>query len=383
MPPVTADVAVAGGGVVGLGIAWRAATDGLRVTLCDPAPGSGASWAAAGLLTPVTEIRYGEEALLELTMASARSYPDFVAELEELTGLEAGYRTCGTLVVARDADDHAVLDDLYAYQQTVGVRAERLRGRDTRRLEPRLAPRTRGAILTEQDHQVDNRALVTALRRACELAGVDLRATAVDAVTVEGDRATGVDLADGTRVAAGQVVLAAGCRSGQVGGLPPEVVPPVRPVKGQLLHLRGPADDPLVSHNVWGMDAYLVPRADGRMVVGATMEERGFDTTVTAGAVHELLRAAIELIPDVAELQLTETVAGLRPGTPDNAPMLGASELPGLVVATGHYRHGFLLAPVTAMTIAELLRTGTAPASIAPFTPRRFSRAAAADHVVR
>lgn len=386
MPQQTPDVVVAGGGVIGLGIAWRAAAAGLRVTVCDPAPGHGASWVAAGLLTPVTEIRYGEERLLELAMASARAYPDFVAELEERTGLPAGYRACGTLVVARDADDNAVLGDLYDYQRQVGVHAQRLRGREARQLEPRLAPRTRGAILTGSDHQVDNRALVTALLRACELEGVELRAAEVAAVTVRDGRAAGVELAGGDRLGAGQVVLAAGCRSGQVGGLPPEVVPPVRPVKGQLLHLRGAPEDPLVSHNLWGLEAYLVPRADGRVVVGATVEERGFDTTVTAGAVHELLRAAIELVPDVAELELTETIAGLRPGSPDNAPILGASELPGLVVATGHYRQGILLTPATATAVAELLQTGTDPESIAPFTPRRFSAAAAAapaPHLVR
>jgi glycine oxidase len=168
------------------------------------------------------------------------------------------------------------------------------------------------------------------------------------------------------------VVLAAGCWSRELGGLAAELLPPVRPVKGQLLHLRGAAADPLCRRNVRGLEVYVVPRADGRVVVGATVEEQGFDSRVTAGAVHELLRAALELLPDVAELELVETVAGLRPGSPDNAPLLGPAGVDGLVVATGHYRNGILLAPVTAEAVAELLATGQVPAAIAPFSPARL-----------
>jgi glycine oxidase len=173
-------------------------------------------------------------------------------------------------------------------------------------------------------------------------------------------------------LAAGAVVLAAGCWSGGLGGVAAEALPPVRPVKGQLLYLRGPADEPLCSRNVRGLEVYVVPRGDGRVVVGATVEEQGFDTRMTAGAVHDLLRAAMELLPDVAELELLETVAGLRPGSPDNAPMLGPAGPEGLVVATGHYRNGILLTPVTADAIAELLATGRVPELIAPFGPGRF-----------
>jgi glycine oxidase len=180
-------------------------------------------------------------------------------------------------------------------------------------------------------------------------------------------------LGDGERLAAGAVGLAAGCWSGGLGGLAAEALPPVRPVKGQLLYLRGPAGQPLCSRNVRGLEVYVVPRGDGRVVVGATVEEQGFDTTVTAGAVHDLLRAALELLPDVAELELAETVVGLRPGSPDNAPMLGPAGPDGLVVATGHYRNGILLTPVTGDAIAELLATGRVPEMIAPFAPGRFA----------
>jgi glycine oxidase len=384
------DVVVVGGGVIGLGIAWRAAQAGMAVTVVDPAPGRGASWAAAGMLAPVTEVHYGEQALLRLNLAAADRWPAFAAELEEAAATAIGYRRCGTLTVARDADDNAALEELYRFQLRCGLEVERLRSRDCRRLEPGLASSVRGGVLAPGDHQVDNRAMAGALATACERAGVRLLAGRVAELAVDGDRVTGVVLAGGAapasggtaaaagpaqtawgRLAAGTVVLAAGCWSRELGGLAAELLPPVRPVKGQLLHLRGPAADPLCRRNLRGLEVYVVPRADGRVVVGATVEEQGFDTRVTGGAVHDLLRAAFELLPDVAELELTETVAGLRPGSPDNAPLIGRAGVDGLVVATGHYRNGILLAPVTAEAVAELLATGRVPAAIAPFAPGR------------
>jgi glycine oxidase len=369
------DVVVVGGGVVGLGVAWRAAQAGMAVTVVDPAPGRGASWAAAGMLAPVTEVHYGEQALLRLNLAAADRWPAFAAELEEAAGAPIGYRRCGTLTVARDADDNAALEDLYRFQRRCGLQVERLRSRDCRRLEPGLAPSVRGGVLAPGDHQVDNRAMADALQAAGERAGVRLLLGRVAELLVDGERVTGVTLAGGASLPAGTVVLAAGCWSRDLGGLAAELLPPVRPVKGQLLHLRGPAADPLCRRNVRGLEVYVVPRADGRVVVGATVEEQGFDARVTAGAVHDLLRAALELLPDVAELELAETVAGLRPGSPDNAPLLGPAGVDGLVVATGHYRNGILLAPVTADAVAELLVSGRVPAAIAAFRPDR--RAAA------
>jgi glycine oxidase len=369
------DVVVVGGGVVGLGVAWRAAQAGMAVTVVDPAPGRGASWAAAGMLAPVTEVHYGEQALLRLNLAAADRWPAFAAELEEAAGAPIGYRRCGTLTVARDADDNAALEDLYRFQLRCGLQVERLRSRDCRRLEPGLAPSVRGGVLAPGDHQVDNRAMADALVAAGERAGVRLLLGRAAELLVDGERVTGVTLAGGASLPAGTVVLAAGCWSRDLGGLAAELLPPVRPVKGQLLHLRGPATDPLCRRNVRGLEVYVVPRADGRVVVGATVEEQGFDARVTAGAVHDLLRAALELLPDVAELELAETVAGLRPGSPDNAPLLGPAGVDGLVVATGHYRNGILLAPVTAYAVAELLVSGRVPAAIAAFRPDR--RAAA------
>ena len=374
-----ADVVVVGGGAIGLAVAWRAAQAGMAVTVVDQAPGRGASWAAAGMLAPVTEVHYGERQLLALNLAAAARWPSFAAELEEAAGQPVGYRPGGTLAVARDADDNAALEDLYQFQLRCGLEVERLRSRECRQLEPSLAPSIRGGVLAAGDHQVDNRALVQALVVACERAGVRLVEGRVADLAVEGGRVTGVVLAaSGERLAAGTVVLAAGCWSGGIGGLAAEALPPVRPVKGQLLYLRGPADQPLCSRNVRGLEVYVVPRGDGRVVVGATVEEQGFDTRVTAGAVHDLLRAALELLPEVAELELAETVVGLRPGSPDNAPMLGPAGPDGLVVATGHYRNGILLTPVTADAIAELLASGRVPELIAPFGPERFAGGVAA-----
>ena len=388
-----ADVVVVGGGVIGLGIAWRAANAGMTVTVVDEAPGRGASWAAAGMLAPVTEVHYGERPLLALNLAAAARWPSFAAEVEEASGHPVGYRPGGTLAVARDADDNAALEDLYQFQLRCGLEVERLHSRECRQLEPGLAPSIRGGVLAAGDHQVDNRALVEALLVACQRSGARLVGGRVAELSVEGDRVTGVVLAAGggppaarpagsapSRPAegalpAGVVVLAAGCWSGGLGGLAADALPPVRPVKGQLLYLRGPADQPLCSRNVRGLEVYVVPRGDGRVVVGATVEEQGFDTTMTAGAVHDLLRAALELLPDAAELELAETVVGLRPGSPDNAPMLGPAGPDGLVVATGHYRNGILLTPVTADAIAELLATGRVPEAIAPFGPARFAAA--------
>ncbi|WP_035850188.1 glycine oxidase ThiO [Kitasatospora azatica] len=380
------DVLVIGGGIIGLGLAWRTAQRGLRVTVVDPAHGGGAAQVAAGMLAPVTELQYGEEPLLRLGIASNTRYADFCAELTELTGLDTGYRATGTLAVALDADDKAELSELHAFHQRLGLDSQWLTGREARRLEPMLAPGIRAGLHVADDHQVDGRRLSTALVRACELAGVGLlRAEAVE-LLVEGDRARGVRLGTGTGVppvegwgtlTADQLVLAAGSRSHLLPGLPADLIPAIRPVKGQILRLRIPQPyAPFLSRNVRavvrGGHLYMVPRADGELVIGATSEEQGYDTTVTAGGVYELLRDAHELVPGITELPLVETSAGLRPGSPDNAPLLGPTALPGLAVATGHYRNGVLLTPVTADLLAEYLATGAVPALATPFSPSRF-----------
>lgn len=381
----SSDVLVVGGGIIGLVTAWRAAQRGLRTAVVDPDPGGGAARVAAGMLAAVTELHYGEETLLGLNLASARRYPDFVAELAEATGggatgpgHDVGYRACGTLAVALDADDRAHLRELHALQTRCGLTSEWLSGRECRRLEPMLAPGVRGGLRVDGDHQVDPRRLAAALLLACERAGVVFHRVLAERLTVAGNRARGVVLAGGEELTADQVVLAAGSLSGRLAGVPEEVLPPVRPVKGQVLRLRVPAAyAPFLSRTVRavvrGSHVYLVPRENGELVVGATSEELGWDTTVTAGGVYELLRDAHELVPGITELPLTETRAGLRPASPDNAPLLGPTALPGLHLATGHYRNGVLLTPLTGDVMAEVLTTGALPDEARPFTPRRFS----------
>ncbi len=373
----SADLAVVGGGAIGLACAWRCAQAGLRVVVLDDRPARGATWAAAGMLAPVTELHAGEEELLRLNLASNERWPDFAAAVAEAAGTDIGHRISGTLVVARDRDDAAVLDDLHALQVRLGLEAKRLGARATRALEPGLSPRISGGIAVAGDNQVDNRALVEALLVACRRAGVEVRESRVTGLRRVGDRVTGVVTQDGDELASGRVLLAAGAASGAIEGLPRGAVP-TRPVKGQLLHLRRPAGDPLTiaERNIRGVDVYIVPRADGRVVVGATAEERGWDRSVTAGAVLHLLRAAWELLPGLAEYELTETIAGLRPGSPDNRPLIGWGPLEGLVVATGHYRNGVLLTPLTSEAIAALLTDRTPPVDLGPFDPRRFESSA-------
>jgi glycine oxidase len=364
-------ITIVGGGAIGLATAWRAAQAGHAVTVVDPQPGRAASWAAAGMLAPVTEAHYGEEALLALNLAGSLRWPAFAQELADASGVDPGYRRCGALTVARYLDDQAALAELFAFQQRLGLTVERLTASQVRALEPSLSPRIRGGLSAPDDHQVDNRALISALLAAGRHAGVSFDARAVAAVRCSEGRVQGVTTVDGEHSSSDAVVVAAGAGAGGLDGLPPGVMPPLRPVKGQLLHLRGaPAACPRMGV-VRGLEVYVVSRGDGRVVVGATMEERGADATVTAGGVMELLRAAWELLPGIAELELVETTAGLRPATPDNAPAVGPTEIHGLHLAVGHFRNGILLTPITADSVVAGLE-GPLPDVMAPFTPARF-----------
>lgn len=368
------DVVIAGGGLIGLATAWRAALLGLAVTVVDDAPGTGASRAAAGMLAPVAEASYGEERLLALNRASLARYPSFAAELEDASGCAVGLRTAGTLLVGLDEDDTAALARLHGYQVELGLASERLTARECRRREPALTPRLRSGLAVAGDHSVDPRALHAALLVAADRAGVRMVRERASALLVEGDRAVGLRLVGGGEVRAPRVLLALGAASADLSGVPAGAVP-VRPVKGQILRLRG---EPLLSGTVRalvrGREVYLVPYGGDRLVVGATVEEQGFDRRVTVGGVLDLLRDAAEVVPGVTELELVETLAASRPGTPDNAPLLGESGLPGLVLATGHHRNGVLLTPVTADALAALLAGGALPEVAAAFSPYRFDR---------
>jgi len=370
------DVVVVGGGVIGLAVSWRLAADGARVTVCDPEPGRGASWAAAGMLAPITEASRAEAPLTRLGMASARRWPEFARAVHDDSDLDVGFRDEGTLAVAYDDDDRRAFDELHAVHLALGLPSDRVGAREARRLEPLLSPRIRGGLWVAGDRQVDNRALVAALLAAGSRRGVRLEGTRVARLCVEAGRCRGVALADGRALGAGQVVLAAGSWSGLIDGLPDDARPPVRPVKGEILRLRGAADDPVLAHTVrakvQGRDVYLVPRRGGELVVGATVEEAGYDTRVRAGGVLDLLQAAVTVLPAVAELELDEVIARLRPASPDNAPILGPTPVAGLVLATGHHRNGVLLTPVTVDAVSELLNHGALPEVAAPFTLARF-----------
>ncbi|RZQ61764.1 glycine oxidase ThiO [Amycolatopsis suaedae] len=353
-------VAVVGAGVVGLAVAWRAASAGYRVTVFDPDPGCSASWVAGGMLAPVTEAWPGEEDVLELGEESLRRWPDFAAELGDV-----GLSTAGTVVAALDRGDADQLDVLAGYLSRAGREAERVTGRELRKLEPGLGS-VRSGLLVPGDLAVDNRRLLRLLRAKAGAEFVEAEVTGL-----AGDH---VETGEGIR-AFDAVVLAAGARSGR---LHPALADVVRPVKGEILRLRPrrgslPPPGRTVRAVVEGRPVYLVPRADGELVVGATQYEAGFDTAVTARGVRELLEAAERVFPSVAEYELAETAAGLRASSVDNLPVLG--ELPdGVYAAAGHHRNGLLLAPVTADAVLAWLAGRPVPDWAVPASPDRLRR---------
>jgi glycine oxidase len=364
------DVLVVGGGVVGLSCAWRLAQHGARVAVLERGePGAGATRVAAGMLAPVGELTFGEPELLELTLAAAKLYPEFVAELEAVTGESTGYEVLGALHVALDRDEAAQLRRVHDLQRSLELEAEWFPPRRCRDLEPGLTPSFHGGVFAAGEAAVDPRALTRALLAACAEEGVEVRTgtEVVDGVFAA-ERLVGVRTASrgsdtsevpdhrlGEEVRADAVVLAAGAWSGATSWLPEEANPAVRPVKGQVVELRSRSAEPVTRHILASERVYLVPRADGRLVIGATAEEMGFDTAVTAGGVHELLREAYRLLPDVAEMEWVGATAGLRPGTPNNLPLVGPGAIEGLVLATGHFRNGILLAPLAAQAVANLI----------------------------
>jgi glycine oxidase len=372
--PAAVDVAVIGGGVIGLAIAWRAAACGLRAVVLERgAAGQGTSRVAAGMLAPISEVVPAEEPLLGLGLRSAQLYPQLAHDLNL-----SGYSTCGTLLVARDGDEAQALERELALRERYDLEVTRLRPTAARRLEPGLAPGVRLALWIPGDHAIDPRRLTVALAQALRASGGDLRErTAVVAIERTGGAVSGVRLAGDEFLPASAVVIAAGAWSGHLDGLPEDERPVLRPVKGQILRLHDPEGPGLLTRVVRMGANYIVPRGDGHYVIGATSEERGFDTSVTAGAALELLREASELVPGISELVLDELAAGLRPGTADNLPVIGPSATPGLHWATGHGRGGILLAPVTAQIVVAALRGDTADPMLSAFSPARFAGAPA------
>jgi glycine oxidase len=368
------DAVIVGGGTIGLACAWKAARLGLRVRVVErDEPGAGATHVAAGMLAPVGEANWGEEAMVHMSTASARAWPEFAAELERDSGLESGYEARGALHVALDRDEAQELRRRFELMSSLDLAVEWLRPRECRELEPGLSVSCTAGVHLPGEAAVDPRLLVRALVSAVEGAGGEVltRTEVVDPIFEE-DRLAGVVTSEGRKHRADRVVLATGAWSGAASWLPPSARPPVRPVKGQVVVLRGSPEQVVATRIVTTERVYLVPRPDGRLVVGATVEERGFDLQVTAGGVHELLREGYRTLPDVAELELVETLAGLRPGTPDNAPLVGPGALDGLVLATGHYRNGVLLTPVTADAVAAVLAGDPVPPDARPAHPGRF-----------
>lgn len=360
-----------------MAIGWRLAQAGAAVTAFDRGTaGREASWAAAGMLAAGVEAEPGEEVLYALNRRSQALWPGFAAELAQASGVDVGLREEGTLWVALTRDDAAQLRFHFDFQRKLGVTLEWLSGAEARRREPHLNPGAPAAILSPFDHQVDNRRLVEALTLAFVRAGGVLREHApVTGLDVEAGRVRGIRVGE-ERVGADLVVLAAGAWSPAIEGLPVALCPPVRPVKGQMLALGMDPAQPLLHHVIWSPRAYLVPRRDGRLIVGATTEERGFDPRLTAGGMLALLEGAWRAVPGIEELEIVESWTGFRPGSRDDAPILGESGIEGLMFATGHHRNGILLTPATAEAVSRTILTGETDPALAAFSLARFRASA-------
>ncbi len=382
--PAAVDVAVAGAGVIGLSIAWRLALRGLSVAVFErAAAGAGASLAASGMLAAAAEHEPGCHDLLALALESQRQWSLFRADLEAQSGLSIDFREDGTLVVALGRDEVERLRFRHDLHRRCGLATRWLGGPDVRGLEPALRPSVAAGLHCADDHQVDPRLVMAALRAACLGAGVRLfEQCAVAGVDLEGGRACGLVMARGA-CRASAVVVTAGAWTGDL--VPPALKVPVRPLKGQSLALRTTPDTGTLAHIVWTEQIHMAPKSDGRLIVGATVEERGFDDTITAGGVYALLEGARRAFPAIEEMAIDAVWTGFRPSSIDDAPILGATPLEGLVLATGHHRNGYLLAPATAFAVESLIADGALPDVAQPFGLARFDRAAAgqADERVR
>lgn len=374
------EVVVVGAGVIGLSIAFEVAASGRRVLVVEKGrPGCGASAAAGGMLAPAAESEVADEHLIRLALESHALYDDFIDRIEELSGVDCGYRREGTLLLALDRDHRERFERAAAIQRNLAPFSSRetasmtwLDPREVRRREPKLAPRIAGAFFAESDHQVDPRALCEALHTAVVRLGGEVLHSAVIGERRQG----GVEILQrGKRidVACRTIVLANGVDSEPAYPGAPDLG--LRPIKGQILCLHG---EPLLQHVVRTPDVYLIPRRDGRLLVGVTSEDVGFDRRPTAGAVHDLLREAFRALPGILELELKETCVGFRPALRNRLPAIGwfdpatrrAAGGPRQLAALGHYRHGILLAPITAWLVVRLLDEGELPAAYAPFRPR-------------
>jgi glycine oxidase len=367
-------VAIVGGGVIGLSAAWALARASAKVTVIErDRAGYATSRVAAGMLAPITEAGHGhgDDAMVAFARASLARYPSFVAELQDDADSPISLDTRGTLIAAIDRDDAESIRRAFDFRRSLGLPVEWLAGARAREIEPLLTPRTSAAMWIPDDHQIDTRALLTALVRACTHRGVEMReAVSAERILVRGGAVAGVATSVGN-VEADVVVIAAGAWSGLIDGLPSDSIPPVRPVKGQIVRLRG--DGFALAHVVRTPRVYLLPKPDGTVVVGATQEERGFDLRPSAGGVKDLLEHAWEVVPATYELAFEGVEVGLRPASRDHLPIIGSTGVRGLIVATGHFRSGILLAPATADAIVEGVANGRFRDEVAAFSPERFA----------
>ena len=372
--PARAEIAIVGGGLIGLSIAWRLAQAGRSVVVVESETlGSGASLAATGMLAPAAEHEPGSDPLLPLALDSLRRWPGFRDELQAASGLDLDYREDGTLLLAIGRDEVERLRFRYDLQRRSGVAAEWIAGTEVRRREPALRPSVTAGVFCPLDHQVDPSRVMAALVQACRAAGVVLVENCpVIALERMGGRVTGLRTAEDVLLA-DTVVLAAGAWSGGGGLLPQGLGLPVRPLKGQSLALKTTPRTGTLSHMVWTEQVHMAPKSDGHIIVGATVEDCGFRTGVTAGGLYALLEGARRVLPGIEEMEVEAVWSGFRPTSDDDAPILGEIA-PGLVVATGHHRNGYLLAPVTADAIAALVTTGAIPAVAKAFSLARFAQ---------
>jgi glycine oxidase len=362
------DVAIAGGGVIGGAIALELSLAGKRVGVFDrQQPGQEASWASAGILSPAPESP-AMIAMVPLGKMSLSLYPEFVAQVEEISGMSTGFRSKGTLEALFSGDAKAELSTIIALHHGLGLKAEPLRAADARELEPALSEDMEAAVLRPDECSVDNRALTSAVLEAARRSGAEIFAeNGVKAIWREGRRCAGLILQN-EKVEATWTIIAAGCFSAAIEGV--AAYAPLRPAKGQMVALR--TDDVEIDRVLWGEHNYLVPRNDGRILAGATVEYAGFDKRTTAGGIEKILSAAIELAPGLANARIEETWAGLRPDTPDHLPILGPTDMDGLLMATGHFRSGILLTPITARLISEWITEQRVSVDWDRFSPLRF-----------
>lgn len=369
----TADVVIIGGGVIGLAVARALALRGVRdVRLIERnSLGAESSSAAAGMLAPQAEANRAHE-FFYLTCQSRDLYPAFAATLLEETGIDIELETTGTLYLAFTEKDESELERRYQWQRQAGLPLEKLSAATARELEPSICENLRAALKFPLDTQVENRRLISALAAANKRLGVRMETgTAVTSLKIERGRVAGVETSRGS-VAADRVVIAGGAWSSLLGAS--EAALPrlgIKPVRGQMLCFG--ANPPVTRHVVYSPRGYIVPRRDGRLLAGSTTEHAGFEKRVTAAGMQSILSAALEIAPRIAELPMTDSWAGLRPRAADTLPVLGpCAEIAGVFYATGHYRNGILLAPVTGELIARAVVDGVFPPSLSIFSPDRF-----------